>query len=126
MGLFSSLFGGGSKTTVTQYSANNTSVNLENEILNYIDLEALASAVSAMGLTVQGAIDATGQGVQSAITATSEQTQALISTLGTAQILTQAADAKARIEQNEILNRGFELAKISALAGGAYLIWRKL
>lgn len=117
MGIFDSIFGGGSKTTVKQTSTNVTNLDLTTQIANVLDVEALAEAVKAMGVSIQGAITGTGQ-----------QTQALLQGLAQGQqigILAYLSDVQADMQRNELIKQGMAGAKVLLLAGGAYWAWRK-
>ena len=100
MGFLSGLFGGGSKTVVTQAAQNKTDVTVTSQIANIIDIDALAEAVKAMGNSVQGAIDATGK-----------QTQALFAGLQQASLITALAGLKAKTDQTAVLEKGLNMAK---------------
>lgn len=118
MGLFSSLFGGGSKTTVTQAATNNTNVTVNNTI----DMEALADAITAVGLFTATAVDNVGKQTKDVLTGLLAQVDANQKT----QIVAMIADVQQRVKQNQILNSGLSVVKIGALIGGAYWIWRRL
>ena len=90
-----------SSTSVNQASQNQTTVTVENQIANIIDVQVIADALKA----------------------TAGQTQELIASLSKAQIITQLGEVKARMEQNEILKNGIKWAFIGA---GIWFIGRKI
>ena len=92
-----SIFGGGSSTTQT--AQNRTTINLDNQIANIIDVSVIAEALKS----------------------TTAQTQELIANISKAQILAQVAEVQAKMQQNEILKQSLKYAGIGIVAYG---VWR--
>ena len=92
------LFGGGSKSTVTQKATNQTSIDLTNQVANIIDITALAEVLKKSG----------------------EETRTLIASLSKAQVVAQLVDAKAKMDQNEILKTTLKYSGIGIIALAAY------
>lgn len=129
MGLFDfvgDLFGGGSKTSVSQAASNKTNIDLTANIANVIDVTALSEAVEAVGASVTGAIDAT-----------SARSQEMIAALQRSQVATALADLKVRSQKNEVARQGVEViegavksigkfGKFIAVGGGILILWRMM
>ena len=92
------LGGGGSSST--QQSSNKTTVNVENQIANVIDLGVIAEALKA----------------------TSANTQELIASISKAQIIAQIASVQEKAKQNEVLKDGLKYGGIG-IAG--YFIYKE-
>lgn len=100
-GVVGSIFGGGgSKTTVNQAATNHTDVTVTSQIANIIDVSVIAEAIKAAG----------------------QQTSDLIAQLAKIQIVAQLADAKAQMDQNEIVKKALKYTGISAVL---YFVWRQ-
>ena len=112
MGLFDSIFGSKpATTTVKQTSVNTTTVDVLAQIANVIDVTALADAVKAAGDNTTKALD----GLMASLNVTQQGT-----------LVAAIADVQTRAQQNELLKKGLEYSKMALLAGGAYIVWRKV
>lgn len=125
-GIVGSIFGGGSKTTVSQSSTNQTNIDMTSQIANVIDLSSVADAMKFVG-----------ENFESALTTSGEQTRALLAGLmaqiGVNQkaqmqtaLVAAAVEKEGQEKRNELFSRGLNYLKIAGVAVAAWWIWRKM